>query len=55
MVEIAGFIKSMLIDGKEPRVLRDKVKEFRSHYTEVKYGFKLEDAGIKCDCLPLLH
>jgi len=55
MVEIAGFIKSMLIDGKEPRALRDKVKEFRSHYTEVKYGFKLEDAGIKCDCLPLLH
>ncbi|WP_291999576.1 serine hydroxymethyltransferase [Caldivirga sp.] len=53
MAEIAAFMKAMLIDGKEPSAVRSEVKEFKAHYTEVKYGFKLSDVGIKCDCLPL--
>ena len=53
MDEIALFFKKVLIDGVEPAKVRDEVKEFRSNYVKVRYGFSLSDLGIKCDCLPL--
>lgn len=54
MVEIARFIKEVLVDGKEPKEVREKVKAFRANYQEIKYGFKLSDLGIECGCLPLI-
>lgn len=41
MKEIAGFIRMVLIDKKDPVEVREKVIEFRRNYIEVHYGFKL--------------
>lgn len=42
MVEIAGFFKELLIEGREPGQVRRKVVEFRSEFLEVKYGYSVD-------------
>lgn len=39
MVEIAGFFKELLLDGREPEDVRKKVVEFRSRFLEIHYGY----------------
>ena len=39
MVEIADFIKSVIIDGKDPKAIREKVAEFRRSFQRVHYCF----------------
>jgi len=39
MLDIAMFIKKVLIDKKEPRVVANEVSEFRRSYTKVMYTF----------------
>ena len=39
MKEIAGFIKSIVIDKKDPKKLASKVKSFRKNYQKVHYCF----------------
>jgi glycine hydroxymethyltransferase len=39
MKEIAGFIKNIVIDKKDPKKLAAKVKSFRKDYQKVHYCF----------------
>jgi glycine hydroxymethyltransferase len=39
MKEVAGFIKNIVIDKKDPKKLAAKVKSFRKDYQKVHYCF----------------
>ena len=41
MRQIAEFMKMVIIDGRDPKEVREKVIEFRKNYMEVQYGFKI--------------
>nr|KJR74389.1 MAG: serine hydroxymethyltransferase [Thermoproteus sp. AZ2] len=48
MVEIAEFIKRVLIDGVEPKKVAEQVAEFRRQFLEVKYGYDIDrEIGLK--------
>lgn len=42
-VEVAKFLKEIIIDRKEPVEVRRKVIEFRKNYTTVRYGFRISE------------
>lgn len=52
MLDIAMFIKKVLIDKKEPRVVANEVSEFRRSYTKVMYTFPDD---VVSDALRLLE
>lgn len=54
MMEIAHLMKKVLIDGADPIKVKEEVKELRKNFTEVKYGFSLEQAGDLKDQILLL-
>ncbi|HDN75769.1 MAG TPA: serine hydroxymethyltransferase, partial [Acidilobales archaeon] len=39
--EVARFMREVLIDGKDPKSIKEKVIEFRKQFIEVKYTFPL--------------
>ncbi|MEM3926617.1 MAG: serine hydroxymethyltransferase [Desulfurococcaceae archaeon] len=41
MIEIARFMRMVVIDKKDPADVRKKVVEFRKDFMEVQYGFKI--------------
>ncbi|MEM4487249.1 MAG: serine hydroxymethyltransferase [Desulfurococcaceae archaeon] len=41
MNEIAGFIKKVLMERRDPIEVRKKVIEFRKEFVEVQYGFRI--------------
>ncbi len=41
MSDIAEFMRKVLIDGKDPRQVREEVKSYRNEYLEVKYTFEI--------------
>ena len=43
MEVIADLMERVLIKGEEPSKVREDVKRFRSNFTKVYYGFRLED------------
>jgi glycine hydroxymethyltransferase len=43
MEVIADLMERVLIKGEEPSKVREDVKRFRSNFTKVHYGFRLED------------
>jgi len=46
MEEIAGFIRMVLIDSRDPREVARKVAEFRREYTRVRYSFDDEEPEV---------
>ncbi len=42
MIEIAKFMRRVVIDGEDPEKVRREVIEFRKEYTKVKYTFEVE-------------
>ncbi len=41
MKQIAEFMRMVVIDKKDPAIVREKVKEFRRNYIEIHYAFKI--------------
>ena len=39
--EVAKFFRELLIEGKDPKTVGEKVKEFRKNFLEVKYAFPI--------------
>ena len=56
MEAIAEFMERVLIKGEDPSRVREEVRQFRSNYVKVHYGYSLTDlAGIEyADALTLL-
>ncbi|NAZ31293.1 MAG: aminotransferase class I/II-fold pyridoxal phosphate-dependent enzyme [Acidilobus sp.] len=54
---IADFMERVLIKGEEPSKVREEVKGFRSNFTKVHYGFRLEDLSgvVYSNALSLLE
>jgi len=54
---IADFMERVLIKGEEPSKVREEVKSFRSNFTKVHYGFRLEDLNgvVYSNALSLLE
>ena len=54
---IADFMERVLIKGEEPSKVREEVKSFRSNFTKVHYGFRLEDLSgvVYSNALSLLE
>ncbi|ESQ25394.1 MAG: Glycine/serine hydroxymethyltransferase [uncultured Acidilobus sp. OSP8] len=54
---IADFMERVLIKGEEPSKVRGEVKSFRSNFTKVHYGFRLEDlsGAVYSNALSLLE
>jgi glycine hydroxymethyltransferase len=54
---IADFMERVLIRGEEPSKVREEVKSFRSNFTKVHYGFRLEDLSgvVYSNALSLLE
>jgi glycine hydroxymethyltransferase len=54
---IADFMERVLIRGEEPSKVREEVKSFRSNFTKVHYGFRLEDLNgvVYSNALSLLE
>jgi len=53
---IAEYMAKVLLEGKDPHLVRREVVEFRSKYTKVRYGYSLSDVeseGIRLDALHL--
>jgi glycine hydroxymethyltransferase len=40
MINIAEFIKKVLIDRKDPKIIKDEVAEFKKDFQEIKYCFQ---------------
>ncbi|MCG2881769.1 MAG: serine hydroxymethyltransferase [Acidilobus sp.] len=57
MEVIADFMERVLIKGEEPSKVREEVKSFRSNFTKVHYGFRLEDLSgvVYSNALSLLE
>lgn len=53
--EVAKFFREILVEGKDPRDVGKKVKEFRKNFLEVKYAFPIpkefEESPIKVPML----
>ncbi len=45
MDSIAEIMKSVLIDGKDPSLVKEKVVELRSSFIKVKYTFEIAEQG----------
>ena len=56
MEAIAEFMERVLIKGEDPSRVREEVRQFRSNYVKVHYGYSLSDlAGVEyADALTLL-
>lgn len=54
---IADFMERVLIKSEEPSKVREEVKSFRSNFTKVHYGFRLEDLSgvVYSNALSLLE
>jgi len=57
MEVIADLMERVLIKGEEPSKVREDVKRFRSNFTKVYYGFRLEDLSgvVYSNALSLLE
>jgi glycine hydroxymethyltransferase len=54
MMEIANYMRRVLIDKEDPDKIREEIKEFRSEYIDIHYGFSLPDKLRNNLKLPLI-
>jgi len=47
MVDIAEFIKSLLIEKKAPKVVKNEIAEFKKEFQKIKYCFQKENTAYE--------